>query len=46
MKIIEIEGKIQMMPRKWYHFYKKGWYKHETMFEKVWIRFKWNKDEN
>ena len=43
MIIITIDGKIQMTPRKWYHLYKKGWHKHTTLFQKVWIRFKWNK---
>ena len=40
-EIVEIQGTIQMQKRYWYQLYKKGWHKHSTLFQKVWIRFKW-----
>lgn len=40
--IIELNGTIQMCKRYWWQLYKKGWHKHETMIEKVWIRYNWN----
>jgi hypothetical protein len=32
--IIELETKIQLLPRKWYQFYKKGRQKHTDFFGK------------
>lgn len=32
--IIELETKIQLLPRKWYQIYKKGWQKHTDFFGK------------
>ena len=41
-EILEIDGKIQLMNRKWYQLFKNGWYKHLDFFNrKWWIRFKW-----
>lgn len=40
--ITEIEGSIQMCKRHWWQLFKKGWHKHNTMYEKVWIRYNWD----
>lgn len=45
-KIVEVEGKIQLMNREWYEFIKVGWYKHHDIWgRRLWIRFNWPKEE-
>lgn len=40
--VIQIKGEVQLLKRRWYQFYKKGWYKHTDFWNnKWWIRFNW-----
>jgi hypothetical protein len=43
--IIQIKGEVQLLKRKWWEFYKKGWYKHTDLWNNNWwIRFRWNSE--
>ena len=38
----QLETVVQLTPRKWWHFHKKGWYKYKDIYNKRWwIRFQW-----
>jgi len=42
--IIEIETTIQLLPRKWWQIYKRGWQKHTDFFGKrYFVRYNWIK---
>jgi len=42
--IIEIDTKIQLLPRKWYQFYKRGWQTHTDFFgRRYFVRYSWVK---
>ena len=42
--IIEIDTKIQLLPRKWYQLYKRGWQTHTDFFgRRYFIRYHWTK---
>lgn len=42
--IIEIDTKIQLLPRKWYQIYKRGWQTHTDFFgRRYFVRYKWVK---
>jgi len=46
-QIIQTEGKLQLLKRKWYQLYKRGWSKHTDFWNRLWwIKYKWNKDSN
>lgn len=35
-------GQVQMMRRKWWQIYKKGWHKHTDFWGNLmWIRYRW-----
>ena len=41
--VITIQGEVQLMKRKWYQLYKKGWHRHYDFWgQKHWIRFNWD----
>ena len=42
-EIITISGgEVQMMRRKWYELYKRGWHKHSNLWgDMMWIRYRW-----
>lgn len=36
------DAEVQMMRRKWWQIYKKGWHKHTDLWgNKMWIRYRW-----
>jgi len=42
--IIEIDTKIQLLPRKWYQIYKRGWQTHTDFFgRRYFVRYNWVK---
>ena len=42
--IIEIDTKIQLLPRKWWQIYKRGWQTHTDFFgRKYFVRYNWVK---
>lgn len=42
--IIEIDTKIQLLPRKWYQIYKRGWQTHTDFFgHRYFVRYSWAK---
>ena len=42
--IIEIDTKIQLLPRKWYQLYKRGWQTHQDFFgRRYFVRYNWFK---
>ena len=42
--IIEIDTKIQLLPRKWYQLYKRGWQTHTDFFgRRYFVRYHWAK---
>jgi hypothetical protein len=44
VKIIEIDTKIQLLPRKWYQIYKRGWQTHADIFgRRYFVRYHWIK---
>ena len=44
MGIIEIDTKIQLLPRKWYQIYKRGWQTHTDLFgRRYFVRYNWVK---
>jgi hypothetical protein len=47
MKIIQMDGQIQMSKRYWWQLYKTNWYKHTDLWGDLWwIRFKWDKEDD
>jgi hypothetical protein len=45
-ELITVDGEIQLMPRKWYHIFKRGWYKHSGLYGELWwIRFNWESNK-
>jgi hypothetical protein len=46
MEIIKIKGEILLTRRKWWQLFKSGWYKHENMGGKWWIKFNWTEEED
>jgi len=42
--IIEIDTRIQLLPRKWYQIYKRGWQTHTDFFgRRYFVRYNWVK---
>lgn len=40
-------GKVQLIfPRRWFHLFKFGWHRHETLFgRRCWIRYNWTAED-
>lgn len=47
-RITAITGKVQFgYPRRWWEFWKSGWFKHTDGFGTAcWIHFRWPKEED
>jgi hypothetical protein len=46
-EIIQSKGEVQMMKRKWWQLYKRGWQKQQDFWNRRWwIRFKWDAEYN
>ena len=42
--IIELDTKIQLLPRKWWQLYKQGWQTHTDFFgRRYFVRYNWVK---
>jgi len=42
--VIEIDTKIQLLPRKWWQIYKRGWQTHRDFFgRRYFVRYNWVK---